>query len=408
MVEETLQAMRRGAYDYIQKPVDDIDLFLTAIQRALEKHRLSVERRELIRSLQQAQWRLGKQRANELELIHRIGLALGSALERDEIISVAHDALESLIGCDVLGFWIVGPELGTREFLVHSRRPLDEQVVGQLRAGLEGWVSENGMAASSARDLPFRLICGSDRTERDDRATLRILALVKIVPLILRDHLRGLVLVGAERQREYSVEEEQLMSILIDQTAAAIEKASLFDRMSDLAIRDGLTSLYNWRHFYELLRAEVRRAERYGGPFSVVMIDSDILKPINDTYGHPAGDEFIRQVGCLIRDAVRTTDHAARYGGDEFGLILPQTGRAAAFALAERLRLAVEGHDFSIGDEHLRPTISLGVSTFVQGKGMTAEDVVTRADRALYEAKEKGKNRVCVFGADRSSFDPHE
>ena len=406
-MQSVVQAMRRGAYDYLQKPVEDMDLFLTAVRRALEKHRLSVERKELIRDLQEAQRRLSQQRASELEHIQQIGLALGSALERDEIVRVAHDALGSVVGCEVLGLWIVGPDLGAREFLVHARRPLNEQVIEELREHLHNRPSVNGELAHQAGDLPLRVIVNSQDGGNGDRASIRSLDSVKIMPLTLRDRLQGLVLVGAERENEFSADEGQLVDILIGQAAAALEKASLFERMSDLAIRDGLTNLFNWRHFYELLRAEVERAERYGGPFSVVMIDTDVLKMINDTYGHPTGDDFLRRIGHLIRGVVRTTDHVARYGGDEFGLILPQTGSEAALALAERLRLAIEEYDFVFGVEHPRATASLGVATFFPGKGMTAEDVVAKADRALYQAKAKGKNQVRVYREDGSSLTPH-
>lgn len=399
-MQSAVQAMRYGAYDYLQKPVEDIDLFLSAVRRALEKQRLSVERQELIRDLQEAQQRLSQQRANELNHIRRIGLALGSALERDDIVRVTHDAIESLVGCEVLGFWIVGPDLGDREFRLHSYRPLSQDAIERLQQEIQSWLAADGRLLRQAGDLPVRVICDS---EGGEDMLIQALNFIEIMPVTLRDRLQGLVLIASQQVREFSADEKQLLDILIAQAAAALEKTNLFRRMSDLAIRDGLTNLFNYRHFYELLHVEAKRVERYGGQFSVVMIDTDILKTINDTYGHPAGDDVLRQISHRIRSLVRASDIVARYGGDEFALILPHTGSADAAILAERLRRAIAEYDFTCQGEHLQVTISLGVATFVSGKGMTAEDVVVNADRALYMAKANGGNQVRVYPTNASS-----
>jgi len=166
----------------------------------------------------------------------------------------------------------------------------------------------------------------------------------------------------------------------------------------ELALRDDLTDLYNRRAMDDILGDEAARAIRYRRPLAVVMLDFDHFKDINDRHGHRAGDGVLREAARLISSALRTNDKATRYGGEEFCLILPETGADEAFALAERLRFALEGHVFRVvraaGDPvELRATASLGVASLGEG-AESAELLVRAADRALYEAKAAGRNRV--------------
>ena len=168
----------------------------------------------------------------------------------------------------------------------------------------------------------------------------------------------------------------------------------MFRRMANLAISDGLTGLFNHRHFYELLQVEIERSERYSHQFSLLMIDADSLKKTNDTYGHLVGDQVLRELADLLLQETRESDMVARYGGDEFTVILPESPIDRAEALAQRLRWLVEEHKFMCGAERIEFTISVGVTSFVPGQRTTVEGLVGRADRALYEAKAGGGNRV--------------
>ena len=166
----------------------------------------------------------------------------------------------------------------------------------------------------------------------------------------------------------------------------------------ELALHDDLTGLYNRRAMDDILADEAARAIRYRRPLAVVMLDFDHFKDINDRHGHRAGDGVLREAARLISSALRTNDKATRYGGEEFCLILPETGADEAFALAERLRLALAGHVFRVeraaGDTvELRATASLGVASLGEGTE-SAELLVRAADRALYEAKAAGRNQV--------------
>ena len=166
-------------------------------------------------------------------------------------------------------------------------------------------------------------------------------------------------------------------------------------QLEALSITDPLTGLANRRHLMAKLDQEVQRARRYKTPLAVVMIDIDHFKHVNDTYGHAMGDEVLRGIGKLLRESVRTTDLAARYGGEEITLLLPHTDLPAALQVAEALRQKLADLDHSLDGVTIRKTASMGVAARDgQGDLPGAEDLLKHADEALYRAKEGGRNRV--------------
>lgn len=164
--------------------------------------------------------------------------------------------------------------------------------------------------------------------------------------------------------------------------------------LEELSRTDGLTGLLNRRYLMELLTAEVHKTERYHHPFSLVMLDIDFFKKINDTFGHVTGDAALKMVGQVLRREVRACDVAARFGGEEFAILLPQTDREGALTAAERLRKAIEAAEVASRGYVLHVTASFGVATYPSEGIESVEDLVTRADKALYRAKSEGRNRV--------------
>jgi diguanylate cyclase (GGDEF)-like protein len=178
---------------------------------------------------------------------------------------------------------------------------------------------------------------------------------------------------------------------------AAIRERKATDETADelrkIAAVDGMTGLFNRRHFDALAAAEWERSRRYRRPLSVLMVDIDSFKSINDRFGHHVGDRVIVQIANACRDHRRQSDLVARLGGEEFALLLPETDLEAAVIVAERLRDVISRHVLALPDDNIAVTVSIGVST--ASVENTLGDMLNEADGALYEAKGSGRNRVC-------------
>jgi len=217
-----------------------------------------------------------------------------------------------------------------------------------------------------------------------------------IAPLVCQGRVVG-VLNLADKLKGSHFDQEQVTVVELFRhlVGASIGNIKLFEKTQRQANTDGLTGLANHRTFYQILEKELRRSKRYGGQISVIMADIDNLKPINDTYGHRAGDMAIKHISKKISESIRQIDTAARYGGDEFAVILPSTSLAEAVVVAQRTVQAVADSPL-LWEKHRIPlSISLGVGQYEPNT--CPEDITNSSDEALYLAKQAGKNMVKVF-----------
>jgi diguanylate cyclase (GGDEF)-like protein len=169
-------------------------------------------------------------------------------------------------------------------------------------------------------------------------------------------------------------------------------EAQYHETIFNMTIKDGLTDVSNKRQLDNVLAKEISRAQRHERPLSLLMIDIDHFKDVNDTYGHLAGDSVLKDLAAILQKRLRPDDEVARYGGEEFTAILPETPVAGAVKIAEDLRRLVERHDFVVEGERIRVTVSIGAAEL--GRGMTMNAFYKAADEALYEAKHGGRNQV--------------
>jgi len=172
-------------------------------------------------------------------------------------------------------------------------------------------------------------------------------------------------------------------------------------RLEAISVTDELTGMYNRRYFFERLEEYLRAARRHRLPLSLMMIDIDLFKRVNDNYGHPTGDRILRTIAELIRSGLRASDISARYGGEEFVILLPYTDEAEALRLAHRLLTTVSTHPFPLPQEAGPVTISIGLSQLDVEHPISGETLIARADGALYQAKRAGRNRVTVAPAPK-------
>jgi diguanylate cyclase (GGDEF)-like protein len=217
-----------------------------------------------------------------------------------------------------------------------------------------------------------------------------------IAPLICQDKVVGVLNLADKMEGDsFSCDDIALVELLSQLVGASIGNIKLFEKIQRQATTDGLTGLANHKTFYETLEKELWRTRRYGGQISLIMIDIDSLKRINDAYGHHAGDKVICEISKKIRACIRQIDTAARYGGDEFAVILPNTSLADAVVAAERMVDSVSESPITWKKEQIALSISVGVGEY--DAESSPEDITSRSDQALYMAKQAGKNTVKIF-----------
>lgn len=217
-----------------------------------------------------------------------------------------------------------------------------------------------------------------------------------VVPMETHGQLHGLLIAEAPSAGVFSERDERLLAVVARSAGLALENADLLRRTRELTMVDELTDTFNYRFFVRKMQEEKRRAARYGLPLSLIMIDIDWFKKLNDSYGHETGNLVLRSLAGTIRTCVRDVDIFCRYGGEEFVIILPQTPESEARQIGERIRAQVERTVIITPEQgKLRVTVSVGVTSYPEN-GRSQEDLVSIADQALYQAKGQGKNLVCV------------
>jgi diguanylate cyclase (GGDEF)-like protein len=215
-------------------------------------------------------------------------------------------------------------------------------------------------------------------------------------PLISRGRTIGVVQVINRRGGRFTQTDLEMLMTMVEPCAIAIENAILFQRTEQLTITDDLTKLFNSRYLNVYIGREIKRCKRHGIPLSIIFLDLDGFKSVNDQHGHLAGSRTLTEVGGILAEAVRESDILARYGGDEFVVVLPETPPGGALVIAERIRRAIASHPF-LRDEGLEARISasFGIASYPD-HALTPEGLIQKADQAMYRVKEKDKNGIEV------------
>jgi diguanylate cyclase (GGDEF)-like protein len=262
-------------------------------------------------------------------------------------------------------------------------------------SALRSWLVKEGQSGTGVpggvprgQELAFDLPAITQGLLSDDSSRVIISA-----PLVAKRSMFGLlVAIHRDDGGMYSADDVKLLTILANHAAIAVENALLYQQLEREAITDGLTSAFNYRFLMSSLDTEIKRARRFRQTFSFVMLDVDNLKTFNDTHGHLSGSEALKRVAAIIRGNCREIDLVSKYGGDEFGIMLPQTRLDGAEHVTKRVIDAVRSHRFD-GKRTGLITCSAGISSFPRD-GQSAEEIIGAADKSLYQAKRSGKNQV--------------
>jgi len=216
------------------------------------------------------------------------------------------------------------------------------------------------------------------------------------IPLKIEKEIVGVLNINDGEKVSFNVSNLDFVLKLSEFISMTVSNAVLYERTKKLSVTDGLTGISNRPNMEQVLRSEFERSMRYGAPLSVVLLDVDHFKGVNDTYGHQKGDEILVAFASLLKKFCRANDTAARYGGEEFLMILPQSNAQGAFKIAERVREEMMKLNFTGNESHFSVTTSCGVVELDRDFIKNTDELVTMADQALYEAKNSGRNKTVI------------
>ena len=326
-----------------------------------------------------------------------IAKALTSCLEVHSVLETIMKQVERLIGPEAWSLLLVEQESGDLVFEIPVS-PVAEQLKGlrlRLGEGIAGWVALNGEPLL----IPDVSLDDRFQGQFDQKFSFKTQSIV-CVPMKIKDRVIGVIeLINSFDKLMFNHVDMTVLSAIADFAAIAIENARNYDRINELVITDDLTGLYNSRHFNSLIEDELSRAIRYGTEMSLVFLDLDKLKGINDLHGHLVGSRMLSELGHLIARNIRATDKAARYGGDEFVIILPNAGKEQSMAMAANFRQRLNESVFLSDDgQPIRLTASFGVASFPVDAA-NREELIRAADIAMYKAKHEGRDTIRGYAA---------
>ena len=331
----------------------------------------------------------------DIKVSYEINRILNSDLDYTQTINAVIELIESSVDYHFCGILLLDNKQEA-ELMVSIKYPASEFDLAAFKAKtidtyyqLSGYNILLEKIALNRTDGPAILVS-------EDKKNKNVINSFHAIPLNMKNKSLGLLAVSHSKPEAFGQEDLKLLSIIADHSILAINNAALHNRIKKLSITDGLTGLYVYRYFQDKLEEELRRAQRYQEQLSVIVVDIDGFKKVNDTHGHLVGDMVLKEMSQILRNVCREVDIIARYGGDEFVVILPQTEREGSFYLAERARKAIKNYDFQSPEhEPIRLTVSCGVASLIP-EIKDKESLIKKADDALYRAKNEGKNKTAL------------
>ena len=331
--------------------------------------------------------------SQELTIFHDVAKALTSSLDLDSILQTIMEKMAEYFRPDTWSLLMVDDERDELYFAiaVGSASETLKNIRLKVGEGIAGYVAKHGE----------RLVVPDVMT--DPRFAKRIDEMTKwetrsIVCFPVRSRLRvlGVIQLVNVDMEHFGDQEIFFLQSLCDYAAIAIENARAVEKIQELTITDDCTGLYNARHLYKTLETEVYRSPRFGYEFTVVFIDLDHFKQVNDTHGHLIGSKLLAEIGYLIKAQLRLIDYAFRYGGDEFVVLLPQTGKDSALVVAKRLRDSLRTSMFCKEEGlNLNVRASMGVATYPHD-AKTPHDIIRQADEMMYLVKNTSRDNIGI------------
>jgi diguanylate cyclase (GGDEF)-like protein len=333
-----------------------------------------------------------KYTAEKLMILHEASQKIISAsFDPQETYKAIHEAADQLMPCEAFCITILTKSRDEIEavYLVDRNGQAPPIKISADR-GLSGYVISTGKPLLVDDYLTSTKIKEIDVEHFGSPDHIRAFI---AVPMRLGTEIIGILSAQSYQPHEYTIEDQKMLEMLAGHAAIALNNANLFNKMQHMAITDSLTDVFNRRYLYEMAGQEFSRSRRYDHDLSVIMLDLDYFKNINDTHGHYFGDLALKEIAQTLQENIRESDTLGRYGGDEFSILLPETDLPQAIEIAERLRSIVAEKPLKINNISFTMTISIGISS-VNESIVDFSHLLISADMALYEAKNAGRNCV--------------
>lgn len=390
-----VRGMKPGSSHIPLPPLVTRDRNLWELTQAFDQMSFALGEREAM--LQQA-LRGRDRQLHELEMIARFVEGCARFHDGDELYRHLTTHMAEAVGAEVC-------------FVLHY-----DKDSGEMSARAPGYgIREDQLASVRYRVTPeirsawdFKgqgvLLCNDPQSDqRILRDLIRPLGFYNLVavPFYFQGRVSGLIVV-ANKPKWITHEDGRLLSVFANHAAMAIANLGMYQEIQQLAIRDGLTGLHNYRYFRQQIGRSVQHARRYESPLSLLLIDLDNFKRYNDTYGHLKGDQILKEVAGLLLAYTRSADLVARYGGEEFVVLLPEIDEAKARNVGEKIRQVIEAHPFTLAAGELPQSLTISVGVASSIGEWSADMLIQAADDALYRAKASGKNRVVASNAAAS------
>ncbi|MBI4216988.1 MAG: GAF domain-containing protein [Chloroflexi bacterium] len=381
----TLSLIRRRVDSLTEQDLQALVNIANAVAPAIERARLIKQERETAQAL--AQEKAG------LEAVNSVVAAATASVELNLVLKLALEKTISALGTDAGTIHLLEEGSGDLVLKAHHRLPLEGvRDVQRLK------VANSLVGMAVERKEPVLVPDMTQEPRLATQATIRQgpRAMV-VVPIILHDRVLGTLTTAQAGADSISPQNTKLMKTIANAIAPAIEHARLYEQMASLALTDTLTGLPNLRYLQGELERELARSRREQTPLSLLLMDIDSLKSINDQYGHQAGDRLLKEMCGLFKGAVRASEIVARYGGDEFVVALPNANPTGAEVVAQRIHQRVNDYRLQVREgKEIAAHVSIGIATFPQ-QAASAAELLDRADSAAYRSKARGRNQITLY-----------